>query len=118
MIKVKIHLYYYMIIYIKKNKIKKEDTDNIKNYLSSKGKNIDLNFTPMNFIKKVKIITDKFDIEGRTKKVFHPYLTYKQVQKLDDVTKMNKRVFKLDYNYLAHLFDFKSRNSESIQALI
>ena len=102
----------------KKYQIKKEDVDNIKNYFTSKGKNFDLNFTPMHFIRKVKKISDNIDIEKRTKKVFHPYLSYKQVQKLDDVTKINNKVYKLDYNYLTHLFDFKSRNSESIQELI
>jgi hypothetical protein len=78
----------------KKYKIKKEDADNIKNYFTSKGKNFDLNFTPMHFIRKVKIISDNIDIEKRTKKVFHTYLSYKQIKKLDDVTQINNKVYK------------------------
>lgn len=102
----------------KKNKIKKEDADKIKKYLKLKGKNTNLNFNPMDIIKETKLITNKLDIERKTKRVFQPYLSYKQLQKLDDVTKLNEKVHKLDIDYIKHIFDFKSRNSESIQAYI
>ncbi len=70
----------------------------------------------MDIIKEAKIITDKLDIERKTKRVFHPFLNYKQIEKLDDVNKLNDKVYGLDFEYMNQIFDFKSRNSESIQA--
>ena len=99
-----------------KPQIKKEDVDDIKKYLTSKGKTINLNFHFIDFFKQVKRITDHIDIERKTKRVFHPFLTYKQIQKLDEVTKINSKVYGLDIDYMNHIFDFKSSNSESIQA--
>ena len=99
-----------------KPQIRKKEIDNIKKYLKSKGKSINPNFNPMDIIKEAKIITDKLDIERKTKRVFHPFLNYKQIEKLDDVNKLNDKVYGLDFEYMNQIFDFKSRNSESIQA--
>ena len=70
----------------------------------------------MDIIKQAKNITQKLDIEKKTKRIFQPYLSYKQIQKLDNITKLNNKVYALDINYMNHIFDFKSKNSESIQA--
>ena len=99
-----------------KPQIKKKDIDDIRKHLTSKGKTINLNFHSIDFFKQVKRITDHIDIERKTKRVFHPFLTYKQIQKLDEVTKINSKVYGLDIDYMNHIFDFKSSNSESIQA--
>ena len=101
-----------------KQQIKKKDVDNIKKYFKSKGKNLNLNFNSIDIIKKANIITNQMDIERKTKRVFHPHLTYKHIQKLDDVTQINKKVHKLHIDYMNQLFDFKSKNSESIQAYL
>ena len=96
--------------------IKKIDIDNIKKYFIQKKKNFNLNFNSMDIIKQAKNITQKLDIEKKTKRIFQPYLSYKQIQKLDNITKLNNKVYALDINYMNHIFDFKSKNSESIQA--
>ena len=100
----------------KKQQMKKTDIDNIKQYLKSKGKTINLDFNSMDIIKQAKRVTNRLDIEKKTKRVFQSYLTYKQIQKLDNLTKLNDKVYKLDIDYMNHIVDFKSKNSESIQA--
>ena len=100
----------------KKQQIKKTDVDNIKKYLNSKGKNINLDFNSMDIIKQAKRVTNKIDIEKQTRRVFQSYLNYKQIQKLDNLTKLNDKVYNLEFNYMNHIVDFKSKNSESIQA--
>ena len=102
----------------KKQQIKKADIERIKKYFKLKGKNFNLNFNSIDIIKKAKFITNQMDIERKTKRVFQPYLTYKQIQKLDDVTQINNKVHKLHIDYMNHIFDFKSKNSESIQAYL
>lgn len=102
----------------KKQQIKKTDIERIKKYFKLKGKNFNLNFNSIDIIKKAKFITNQMDIERKTKRVFQPYLTYKQIQKLDDVTQINNKVHKLHIDYMNHIFDFKSKNSESIQAYL
>lgn len=102
----------------KKNKLKNKDIDKIKKYLTSKGKSINLNFNPIQIIKQAKRKTERIDIEKKTKKVFQPYLSYKQLEKLDNVKKINNNVYRLDFDYLSRIFDFQSKNSDSIQAYI
>ena len=87
----------------------------LKNILFKK-KIIFLNFNSMDIIKQAKNVTQKLDIEKKTKRIFQPYLSYKQIQKLDNITKLNNKVYALDINYMNHIFDFKSKNSESNQA--
>ena len=99
-----------------KPEIKKKDVDNIQKYLKSKGKSLSLNFNSMDIIKQAKRVTNKLDIERKTKRVFHPFLNYKQIQKLDNINVLNDKVYGLDFDYIYQLFDFKSKNSESIQA--
>ena len=69
----------------------------------------------MDIIKQAKRVTNRLDIEKKTKKVFQSYLTYKQIQKLDNIKILNDKVYKLDIDYMNHIIDFKSKNSESIQ---
>ena len=102
----------------KQPQIRKVDIDDIKKYFKLKKKNFNFNYNSMNIIEQAKKVTQKLDIEKTTKRVFQPYLSYKQIQKLDDVTKINNKVYSLDINYMNQIFDFKSKNCESIQAIL
>ena len=102
----------------KQPQIRKVDIDDIKKYFKLKKKNFNFNYNSMNIIEQAKKVTQKLDIEKTTKRVFQPYLSYKQIQKLDDVTKINNKVYSLDINYMNQIFDFRSKNCESIQAIL
>ena len=69
----------------------------------------------MDIIRQAKKITDRMDIERKTKKVFQPHLTYEQLKRLDDVKEINKKLNKLDVEYLNRIFDYKSKSSDSLQ---
>ena len=101
-----------------KNKIKKKDIDNIKKYFSFNGKKINPEINPLYIIKAANEITNRLDIEKTTKRVFQPYLSYKQIQKLENIEKINDKMFNLRYDYMSRIFDFKARNSESIHNYI
>ena len=101
-----------------KNKIKKKDIDNIKKYFSFNKKKINPEINPLYIIKAANEITNKLDIEKTTKRVFQPYLSYKQIQKLENIEKVNDKMFNLRYDYMNRIFDFKARNSESIHNYI
>ena len=98
-----------------KQKIKQKDVDNIKLYLNKSGKNFRKNLKSMDIIRQAKKITDRMDIERKTKKVFQPHLTYEQLKRLDDVKEINKKLNKLDVDYLNRIFDYKSKSSDSLQ---
>lgn len=98
-----------------KQKIKQKDIDNIKLYLNKSGKNFRKNLKSMDIIRQAKKITDRMDIERKTKKVFQPHLTYEQLKRLDDVKEINKKLNKLDVEYLNRIFDYKSKSSDSLQ---
>ena len=98
-----------------KQKIKQKDVDNIKLYLNKSGKNFRKNLKSMDIIRQAKKITDRMDIERKTKKVFQPHLTYEQLKRLDDVKEINKKLNKLDVEYLNRIFDYKSKSSDSLQ---
>ena len=101
-----------------KNKLKKNDVENIKKYFSLKGKKIDPNVDSLFLIKTANRIANKLDIEKTTKKVFQPYLSYNQIQKLENIEKVNDKLYSLRYDYMSRIFDFKARNSESIHNYI
>lgn len=98
-----------------KQKIRQSDFDKIKLYLKKTGKKININLKSMDIINQAKRITDRLDIERKTKKVFQEHLTYEQHQKLDKIKEVNKKLYKLDVDYMNHIFDYKSKNSDSIQ---
>lgn len=98
-----------------KSNINREDIKNINKYFTSKGRKANINFNAVNImelIKRSKNITNGLDIEQKTKKVFHPYLSFEHIQKLDNVKNINKKVFELDINYMEKIFNYKSKNSE------
>ena len=98
-----------------KNDINREDAKNINKYFTSKGKNVNINFNSvkiMELIKRAKNITNRLDIEQKTKKVFHPYLSFEHIQKLDNVKNINKKMLELDINYMEKIFNYKSKKSE------
>jgi len=103
-----------------KNKQKTKDKDicKINSYMKTNGKTISHNMRPMDIIHKFKIITNRFDVENKTKKVFHLNLTYEQLQKLKNVRSVNKRLNNLDIDYMNHIFDYKSKSGDDIQLFL
>lgn len=101
-----------------KQKIKGKDISAINSYMKTNGKTINNNLRPMDIIHKFKIITNRFDVENKTKKVFHPNLTYEQLKKLKNVNNVNKRLNKLDIDYMNHIFDYKSKSGDDIQLFL
>lgn len=97
-----------------KQKIRQSDFDKIKIYLKKTHKIVNKNLKSMDIIRQAKRITDRMDIERKTKKVFQEHLTYEQQQKLDNVKEVNKKLYKLDVDYMNYIFDYKSKNSDSI----
>ena len=98
-----------------KQKIKQNDVENIKAYFKKSGKKINKNLKSMDIIRQAKRITERLDIEKKTKKVFQPHLTYEHLKRLDSVKQINKKLDKLDVEYLNHIFDYKSKSSDSLQ---
>ena len=99
-------------------KILVKDIDKINLYLKTNGKKFDNNLRTMDIILQAKAKMDSMDIENKTKKVFQSYLTYKQIEKLDNMKNVNKKVRKLGIDYMNHIFDFKSKSIDDIQLLI
>ena len=98
-----------------KEKIKEADVQKINAYLNKNGKKFNNNLKSMDIIRQAKIVTYRLDVEKKTKKVFQPYLSYKQILKLDNVKNVNKNLFKLDIDYMNRIFDYKSKSSDNIQ---
>ena len=98
-----------------KQKIKEDEVNKINNYLKKSGKEYNNNVKSMDIIRQAKKISDRLDLEKNTKKVFQPYLSFEQVQKLDNIKKVNKNLYKLDVQYMSQLFDYKSKTSDSLQ---
>ena len=98
-----------------KQKIKQNDVENIKVYFKKSGKTINKNLKSMDIIRQAKRITERLDIEKKTKKVFQPHLTYEHLRRLDSVKQINKKLDKLDVEYLNHIFDYKSKSADSLR---
>ena len=101
-----------------KQKIKEKDIDKINSYMKTNGKTININLRPMDIIHKFKIITNRFDVENKTKKVFHSNLTYEQLKKLQNIRGVNKALNKLDIDYMNHIFDYRSKSGDDIQLFL
>ena len=102
--------------------------DNIKTKKAAKGKAINMSnilgsksqsdkamksletIHIMDIIKKAKIITDKMDIEQKTKKVFQAYLPYEKIKKLEGIRDINRRVKALDISFVNQIINFKAKN--------
>ena len=100
-----------------KPKIKPYDVDKINNYIKKSGKKLKKNLKSMDLIIQAKRITDRLDIERKTKKVFQPHLSYEQLKRLNSVKEINKELYKLDVDYMNHIFYYKSKKSDSMQIL-
>ena len=100
-----------------KPKIKPNDVDKINNYIKKSGKKLKKNLKSMDLIIQAKRITDRLDIERKTKKVFQPHLSYEQLKRLNSVKEINKELYKLDVDYMNHIFYYKSKKSDSMQIL-
>jgi hypothetical protein len=108
-----------MIVYdnIKnRKKINEKDREDMKNYFVKKGRmdesmNSLKSIYIMDIIKNAKIITDKMDIEQRTKKVFQSHLSYEQTKKLESIRDVNRQVKGLDINYVKNIIKYKSNKS-------
>ena len=98
-----------------KNKIKEVDINKIKIYLKQNGKLYNNNMKFMDIIQRAKKITDRLDVEKKTKKVFQPFLSHEQIKKLDNIKNVNENLNKLDVDYMSHIFDYKSKSSDIIQ---
>ena len=98
-----------------KHKIKEADINNIKIYLKQNGKLFNNNMKSMDIIRRAKKITDRLDVEKKTKKVFQPFLSHEQIKKLDNIKNVNKILNKLDVDFMNHIFDYKSKSSDIIQ---
>ena len=99
-----------------KNKKALKDKDNgVKNVLdkraqSEKAMKSLKNVHIMDIIKKAKIISERMDIEQKTKKVFQAYLSYEQIKKLEGIRDINRRVKALDVSFVDQIINFKSKN--------
>ena len=102
---------------IKKAKKSKESNDeDIKKYFTKRGRlddSIDSlkKIYTMDIINKAIFITDKIDIEQKTKKVFQTYLSYEQEKKLEGVKDINKRVKGLDIDYISRIIKYKTNKN-------
>ena len=72
----------YILYFLKPNFVKKGKMDESMNSLKS--------IYVMDIIKNAKIITDKMDIEQRTKRVFQSHLSYEQTKKLESIRDINR----------------------------
>ena len=99
-----------------RKKINEKDREDMKNYFVKKGRmdesmNSLKSIYIMDIIKNAKIITDKMDIEQRTKKVFQSHLSYEQTKKLESIRDVNRQVKGLDINYVKNIIKYKSNKN-------
>ena len=100
---------------IKNKKALKGKDNGVKNVLdkraqSEKAMKSLKNVHIMDIIKKAKIISERMDIEQKTKKVFQAYLSYEQIKKLEGIRDINRRVKALDVSFVDQIINFKSKN--------
>ena len=99
-----------------RKKINEKDREDMKNYFVKKGRmdesmNSLKSIYIMDIIKNAKIITDKMDIEQRTKKVFQSHLSYEQTKKLESIRDVNRQLKGLDINYVKNIIKYKSNKN-------
>ena len=87
--------------------------DELKDYFVKRGK-VDESLNSlkkvhsMDIIKKAQLITDKIDIEQRTKKIFQSYLTFEKIKKLEGIRSINNDVRHLDKNFINNIIKYQS----------
>ena len=96
-----------------KHKIKEDDLNEINTYLNKTGKKFTKNVKSMDIIRQAKKISDKLDVEKSAKKAFQTYLTFEQIQRLSKIKIVNKKLDKLDADYMNQIFEYKSKGNES-----
>ena len=99
-----------------KSSIEKNNED-IKKYFTKRGRmdesnNLFKKIKTMDIINKAKFITDKIDIEQRTKKVFQTYLNYEQEKKLEGVKNINRKIKGLDLDYINRIIKCKTHKNK------
>ena len=100
----------------KRKKIQETNDDNLKKYFVKRGRldeSMDLlkKVYTMDIISKTKIISDKIDIEQKTKKVFQTFLSYEQEKKLEGVKEINRKVKGLDKEYINRIIKYKTNKN-------
>ena len=98
-------------------KIKEKSNEDIKKYFIKKGKiNESMsslkNVYGLDIINQAKLITDKMDIEQRTKKVFQSHLTYEQIKHLESIRDINKKLKAMDIQFVNQIIKYKSNKNE------
>ena len=101
----------------KRKKIQETNDDDLKKYFVKRGRldeSMDLlkKVYTMDIISKTKIISDKIDIEQKTKKVFQTFLSYEQEKKLEGVKEINRKVKGLDKEYINRIIKYKTNKNE------
>ena len=101
----------------KRKKIQETNDDDLKKYFVKRGRldeSMDLlkKVYTMDIISKTKIISDKIDIEQKTKKVFQTFLSYEQEKKLEGVKEINRKVKGLDNEYINRIIKYKTNKNE------
>ena len=101
----------------KRKKIQETNDEDLKKYFVKKGRldeSMDLlkKVYTMDIISKTKIISDKIDIEQKTKKVFQTFLSYEQEKKLEGVKEINRKVKGLDNEYINRIIKYKTNKNE------
>ena len=98
-------------------KIKDKSNEEIKNYFIKKGKinesmNSLKNVYGLDIINQAKLITDKMDIEQKTKKVFQAHLTYEQIKHLESIRDINKKLKAMDIQFVNQIIKYKSNKNQ------
>ena len=101
----------------KRKKIQETNDDDLKKYFVKRGRldeSMDLlkKVYTMDIISKTKFISDKIDIEQKTKKVFQTFLSYEQEKKLEGVKEINRKVKGLDNEYINRIIKYKTNKNE------
>ena len=101
----------------KRKKIQETNDEDLKKYFVKKGRldeSMELlkKVYTMDIISKTKIISDKIDIEQKTKKVFQTFLSYEQEKKLEGVKEINRKVKGLDNEYINRIIKYKTNKNE------
>ena len=101
----------------KRKKIQETNDDDLKKYFVKRGRldeSMDLlkKVYTMDIISKTKFISDKIDIEQKTKKVFQTFLSYEQEKKLEGVKEINRKIKGLDNEYINRIIKYKTNKNE------
>ena len=88
--------------------------NSINNYFNEVGKEVNLDLTTMDYIKRVKRVTDRLDIEKNCKKVLKQSISPNLVELIKSVKNMNQKVNMLDVDYMKDVFFYKAKNDNAM----